>query len=801
MLTIANRTQQLDLVVPYQTHQIKEVGVTRRSIATRGDTTVYLVNKFVKGKDVSIGDVIAHMPGFEVSNTGRILYQGQPIQKYYIEGLDLLEGQYSLANRNLPHSAVGAVEVLENHQPVRMLRGIIPTDRTSLNIRLKKKVTATGNIFVGAGLTPFLYNLNLTPMIFNAKQQIIASWQANNVGNDLWSQFKPLTINNITIGGLSNSGPKLISIPSSTRPPIEKERYLFNNVNLLTYNHLIKLSETSELKIGVAYLNDHLKENDMSRTSYQLGDSTFSITEHTHNRYHQNDLSASFSFTQNANSFYLKDNLRFDGYADHEHGTVCKPDTLVAHAETPSLAVDNDLEITIPVGKSFLAVKSKIFYNQQPHHLELQPGVFDKLLNDSIPYASAIQHVGERHLSINNNLGYAKTLGRWTFATDFTNQFEQKQQSSELHIDGQPLAIDSMRNNLMWKYLQLELGEKITFKIPRMYVTLALPLRAVGYHFTDRYNISPSPLAKLYINPIVYLNWKIYGFWSSSFSIAYHERLNNPSTLAQGYALTGYRSIQRNIGQLGSQHALTGTARIHYKNAITGFFLSLDATRHINQNDYIFSRRLQPNGTVVNRALPFRNTNTFDHLQMTSSWTLTKISTILALKASYTHQNGDYIFNDEIKNATTHSYTISPTISITRWKFIGIDYTYLLSAMLQQRNGKWHQINEHKHKCSLYLYPTAQHFLGVDLELYEVNHDKTNQSSDLLTDITYSYRTKRNRIRLQIKCTNILNVKHITKFNMSENITWFNQYSIRPRQLRVEVSVPITAFIRTKSNN
>jgi hypothetical protein len=41
------------------------------------------------------------MSGIEILPDGKVLYQGKPINKYYIEGLDLLEGKYNLANKNL----------------------------------------------------------------------------------------------------------------------------------------------------------------------------------------------------------------------------------------------------------------------------------------------------------------------------------------------------------------------------------------------------------------------------------------------------------------------------------------------------------------------------------------------------------------------------------------------------------------------------------------------------------------------------------------------------------------------------
>jgi hypothetical protein len=121
VIALANYSQQLDVVLLPDVFEIKEVNVKGYPISVRGDTINYLVNSFAKAADRSIGDVIGHMPGFDVTELGQINYQGTPIQKYYIEGMDLLEKRYALANKNLPHKSVASVEVLQNHQPIKIL--------------------------------------------------------------------------------------------------------------------------------------------------------------------------------------------------------------------------------------------------------------------------------------------------------------------------------------------------------------------------------------------------------------------------------------------------------------------------------------------------------------------------------------------------------------------------------------------------------------------------------------------------------------------------------------------------------
>lgn len=73
-----------------QSYNIKEVQIKAPRIAQRGDTLTYLVDIFKQQQDRSIADVIAKMPGMQVNKDGTIEYQGRRINKFYIEGMDML---------------------------------------------------------------------------------------------------------------------------------------------------------------------------------------------------------------------------------------------------------------------------------------------------------------------------------------------------------------------------------------------------------------------------------------------------------------------------------------------------------------------------------------------------------------------------------------------------------------------------------------------------------------------------------------------------------------------------------------
>ena len=58
----------------------------------------------------------------EVRNS-EIRYLGKSINKFYVEGLDLLKAGMALT-RNIQAKDIATVQILENHQPVKALKDI-----------------------------------------------------------------------------------------------------------------------------------------------------------------------------------------------------------------------------------------------------------------------------------------------------------------------------------------------------------------------------------------------------------------------------------------------------------------------------------------------------------------------------------------------------------------------------------------------------------------------------------------------------------------------------------------------------
>ncbi|GKT33800.1 carboxypeptidase-like regulatory domain-containing protein, partial [Aduncisulcus paluster] len=144
MVTVElNKEQQIyDVYMVEKATTIKEVIVKAPGIHEKGDTITYVTSSFAGVEDKSLADVLKKMPGIEIEESGKIKYNGVEINKFYIEGKDLLGGRYGLATNNVHHQDVGSVEVMENHQPIKALEDISFSQNPAINIRLKEDAKA-----------------------------------------------------------------------------------------------------------------------------------------------------------------------------------------------------------------------------------------------------------------------------------------------------------------------------------------------------------------------------------------------------------------------------------------------------------------------------------------------------------------------------------------------------------------------------------------------------------------------------------------------------------------------------------
>ena len=93
--------------------EIKAAAVRASVIEERGDTLSYTAQAFSDGTERALGELLEKLPGISVNaSSGTIYHNNRPVNKFYVEGLDLMGNRYGVVTQNLPADKIARVEVL-----------------------------------------------------------------------------------------------------------------------------------------------------------------------------------------------------------------------------------------------------------------------------------------------------------------------------------------------------------------------------------------------------------------------------------------------------------------------------------------------------------------------------------------------------------------------------------------------------------------------------------------------------------------------------------------------------------------
>lgn len=289
---------------------LKEVTVKADRIREQGDTITYNVGSFAQQQDRSIGDVLKRMPGIDVANNGKIQYQGEDINKFYIEGSDLLGGKYGIATNGISHEDVGAVEVMENHQPMQVLSGISFSDKAAINLKLKNKAKATWTFHGDAGggwswqPEGAIWDGELFAMAVMPGFQNITTLRTNNTGENLSSSSTDFFADRRQTGLSQYIGIGLPGVPS-----LSDKRTLFNRSFLISTNSLWKFGR-GEFKANIDYSFNRVTADASNITTYFLDEGNRVITEKRNGKEHSHSLSGKFIYELNQKTAFINNTLQ-----------------------------------------------------------------------------------------------------------------------------------------------------------------------------------------------------------------------------------------------------------------------------------------------------------------------------------------------------------------------------------------------------------------------------------------------------------------------------------------------------------
>ena len=785
---IENKTQSFEISLSPEITVLKEAVIKQRPIRQKGDTLSYDVSAFQEQKDRVIADVLKKMPGIEIEPSGRILYQGNPINKYYIEGLDLLEGKYSLANENLPADAVSSVQILENHQPIKMLDSLVYSDKAALNIKLKKNITTTGTAELGAGFSPMLWKTNVTPMFFNKKQQMIASYQGNNIGEDVSLQLRTLTLADLLNQSETRTHYNWLSVSNALTPPIPEKRWLDNEVHLGTINFLTKWKNDYDFRVNAAYYNDYQKQLSNSKTTYYFPSDTISIVENRRNSKLTNHLNTKFSLLKNNKSNYFQNVLEFKGNWENQHGMLDNLNqTIDQKTEKPSYLIANRFSTILPVGTQFITLSSNVSYESNQENLSIVPGQFTEMLNDLIETLENRQIVDFERFYLENHVGITKQLGYFTFAPKIGSQFIAQNFDSQLGNQDGGLVGESYQNDLNWKQFKNYLHLNLQFNKRKWKVSLDLPVEYYLLAISDP-NLKKISTERLLALPSLSIGYQPNSFWVMNLNANLDNQFGNINNLYFKYLLRNYRTLERiNTSILPHTFSQNYSVSVNYKNPIKSLFGSLNYRFSNSKNNLIYNQTMDENGNSILVTEENDNSSINHSVSGKISKYFSDIGSTVGFNTNYTTQKQAQVFNGEFIYFRNYGWIMGAKINTNPWDWFSFEYDgKVLLNQNQINKHSAHKINSFQHSFSLNFYLFDNHFFQFRTDYFR-NDFNSDKHETIFSDLKYRFTFPKTKIDLEASWTNIFSQDYFT--TVSNSSIYYSQQTSKLRPSEFFLSI------------
>jgi len=552
---LSEEMKKLDIRMEEDTQELKEVIVKAGRIRESGDTVTYRVSGFAQKQDRSIGDVLQRMPGIDVASNGKIQYQGVDINKFYIEGSDLLEGKYGIATNGISHDAIGAVEVLENHQPMQVLSGLSFSDQAAINLKLKDKAKATWllNGHIGGGWSnqpkEGLWNGEAFLMAVMANYQTITTVKSNNTGMDLRNQ-----VIDFLSGGRGTNLGDYFSVQLPSTPNLSRDRTTFNRSWMLSSSHLWKVKK-GEMKAQIDYYNHRATASSASTSTYYLDNREKMIHESREGTEHGKQLTGKFIIEANEKTHYLNNTLQTELNWDDIRTSMTGTLPNSQYAKMPDYYVANRLQVIKRFGGKHLVTFSSVNeWESKPQRLSVE-------YPDESRFS---QRISNHAFYTNERASYGFYLKGFNLSLEGGIQGYLRDMESNLEdaINGNTIG------DVTTNYLSLYASPKLEYAFKKVELTLQYPFNYTLYKFNGRIGNQ----SEYFHSPLLKVRWSP----NPRFSVTVTGGLGrSPMSLQNIHdeaILSDYRTFTQGVEDFYTNSRKQVSGRVQYRDTPRGFF-------------------------------------------------------------------------------------------------------------------------------------------------------------------------------------------------------------------------------------
>lgn len=773
-IIVPNRSGCYEIIVENRALELKEFVVKSKKVYSQGDTINYNVGSFLSQTDQSIADVLKKMPGISVSDAGQISYQGKPIKNLYIEGLDLMKGHYGIATNNIDPNNIATVQVLENHQDIKALKGLRPEEQASINLRLKEGVKGVFNLIatLGGGYgDEGLWNNSAIATYFRRNSQFLATYKGNNTGEDLSQELYSFDNDYSRTSNLSS-----ISMPSA--PGIDKRFYYFNRSHNATFNNVYRVGKSGEFGINAAYLNDRDTRRNSSSTINFLPDGNQNIVDEAmQGTARMQKAYGDLTYLSNGDENYMKEQLKFDwSTTDADSRILAGEDDIVQIGKTDTYRLLNKFHITHRNSEDRgFEISSLVNMEKRPHSLSVFPNLFPDMITGDMLY----QHVDFRNISTKNSVGLLSALkaGNFTLHPSAIVNYHNNALESRL---------DAICNNRTLDYLDAGLGAEIMFSTRKFHALLYVPMKCKLYRLDNKLDGIITDKSRFRVEPSLNLTYKVNSSHNLNASASLNYMTPSIETLYSGYILTSYRQLSAyDVAGLYEGMNQHYALKYDFKNILSMSFAGAEFSWFRQSPDVLYGSYYDG---IVQRTISRRTSENSDMLSTKVyasqgfDWRRLKIGASFA----YSYYDSPLLVQDDVVRYIGNSLGVNADISLTPFKWLSVSYqgNYSQSATQQKGYERFPWLRTVTNKGTLDF--TIPGGITLTTSLYHYyNNFNDGDRSFLLLNAEAKYTIK--RFSFTLSCDNMLNRKSYIYSSLSALTESKAIYNIRPRSVLFKI--------------
>lgn len=764
---------------------------SRPHVRQQGDTLSYNVSSFAQDEDRSIGDVLKRMPGIEVSESGQIKYQGKSVSNFYLDGDDLLKDKYSIGTKTIAHKLVQDVQVLNNHEHMKVLKNKRYTEEVAINLVIKDeaKISVSGQAKLGAGL-PKQYDLESNTVLFNKRYKGLNVLQGNNIGNELQGDLVGFNSSSILARLGRTQINNLLTLGTVGNPPLAKTHYFMNNSVGVNANNMYKLKKDWQLTSNIQGVYERSTKNFAGRTTYLTENGNISFDESQYAKTREWLGSFNFALAKNIERFYFNNEFAWEYEDENSLATLTSNTSLFDLSRNHLIkGLKNKMDY-VPALKNGNIIQFGWYlnYGSKPQTLEVIPGVFNVLLKEGEPYDRTIQNVEVPSWLTNLSLGYRLPKGKigQYYSVNLTADKQNLQSDIEILDGGSAIKLDAKdtQNDMQWLRFSIGIQASYDYRYRRFSSQLILPLAFQNTSYKDPLFQLSENLDKVMFSPSFSSKYNLDPENELSFNYQRSNTFGNIEDVYRGLIVRNYRMISNNTA--GINESISNNFGLNYKTGRTVklLFYNVGLTYTISQATTMISNRIEEDNSQVilvqqeNEVKNYGVNVGFDKYLF--NW-----ATTIKIGSSIAWTDYNQIFNDELLPFLNTTYTISPRIEAKVWKKLNLSYFGNLGWTTTKQLKANHGLDRNTFNITqnlgfpitlfkgFHMRVSGRHLFSQQQNLKDINY--------LFLDTFMRYTYKKWKTDFELNITNIGNIKKFETYNINANMQSQNNYELRGR--------------------